>query len=163
MITQPVFQSLPHDTLDLPVEYAGESTESSVTDERAYLHYQGQLTDTLCIMTDQLAALSTPDSLFIPVSFPTHLSHSATGLVDSSSMHCFIDTQFTNKLGLSPYNIHPLRLRLLDRSFSLRITRTIDLTICHSTGDVIGVTFYVTQLDSPVALIFGYNWLYRYN
>ena len=59
MITQPVFQSLARDTLDLPIEYAGESTESSVTDERAYLHYQGQLTDTLCVMTDQLTALST--------------------------------------------------------------------------------------------------------
>ncbi len=58
-ITQPVFQSLPHDTLDLPAEYAGESMESSVTDERAYLRYQGQLTDTLHIITDQLAALST--------------------------------------------------------------------------------------------------------
>ena len=59
MIAQLVFQSLPHDTLDLPAEYAGESTESSVTDERAYLHYQGQVMDMLCIMTDQLAALST--------------------------------------------------------------------------------------------------------
>src|SRR6266508_729982 len=59
MITQPVFQSPAHDTLNLPVEYAGESTESSVTKESAYLHYQGQLMDTLCIMTDQLAALST--------------------------------------------------------------------------------------------------------
>src|SRR6266545_3721406 len=58
-IAQLVFQSPPHDTLDLPVEYAGESTESSVTNKRAYLHYQGQLTDTLHIMTDQLAVLST--------------------------------------------------------------------------------------------------------
>src|SRR6266508_1020477 len=58
-ITQPVIQSPPHDTLNLPTEYAGESTKSSVTDERAYLRYQGQLTDTLCVMTDQLVALST--------------------------------------------------------------------------------------------------------
>src|SRR6266511_3075052 len=58
-ITQPVFQSPPHNTLDLLAEYAGESMESSVTDKRAYLRYQGQITDTLCVMTDQLAALST--------------------------------------------------------------------------------------------------------
>ncbi len=109
------------------------------------------------------AALTEPDSLFIPISFPTHPSHSATGLVDSGSMHCFIDTQFANKLGLFPYNIHPLRLRLLNGSFGSRITHAVDLTIRHSTGDVIGVTFYVTQLDSSVVLIFGYNWLYHYN
>ncbi len=66
-IAQPVFQSLPHDTLDLPTEYAGESTESSVTDERAYLRYQGQLTDMLRVITDQLAALSTqPPAHYAP-------------------------------------------------------------------------------------------------
>ena len=43
MITQPVFQSLARDTLNLPTEYAGESTESSVADKSVYLHYQGQL------------------------------------------------------------------------------------------------------------------------
>ena len=59
MITQPVFQSLARDTLNISVEYAGESTESSVTNESAYLRYQGQLTDTLRLITDQLAALST--------------------------------------------------------------------------------------------------------
>jgi len=25
------------------------------------------------------------------------------------------------------------------------------------------VTFLITQLDSPVALVFGYTWFYRYN
>ena len=59
MITQPVFQSPAHDTLNLPAEYAGESMESSVIDESAYLCYQGQLTDTLRVMTDWLTALST--------------------------------------------------------------------------------------------------------
>src|SRR6266511_5336325 len=41
------------------MEYAGESMESSVTDKRAYLCYQGQLMDTLRVMTNWLAALST--------------------------------------------------------------------------------------------------------
>src|SRR6266498_2740675 len=35
MITQPVFQSPAHDTLNLPTEYAGESTGSSVTNKRS--------------------------------------------------------------------------------------------------------------------------------
>src|SRR6266568_5415831 len=103
------------------------------------------------------------DSLFIPISFPSRPSFSATGLVDSRSSHCFIDTHFANKLDLSPYVIHPLKLKLLDGSFGSWITHAMDLTICHLTGDIFGVTFYVTQLDSPVALVFGYNWLHRYN
>ena len=109
------------------------------------------------------AALSDPDSLFIPISFPSRPSVSATGLVDSGSSHCFIDTRFANKLDLSPYIICPLKLKLLDGSFGSRITHAVDLTIRHSTGDIFGVTFYVTQLDSPVVLVFGYNWLHRYN
>ena len=39
----------------------------------------------------------------------------------------------------------------------------MDLRIHHSTGDIFVVTFLITQLDSPVALVFGYTWFYRYN
>jgi len=109
------------------------------------------------------AALSEPDSLFIPVSFPSQPSFSSTGLVDCGSSHCFIDTHFINKLNLSPYRIHPVRLQLLNRSLGSWITHAVDLRICHSTGDIFVVTFLITQLDSPVALVFGYTWFYCYN
>jgi len=39
----------------------------------------------------------------------------------------------------------------------------VDLRIRHSTGDIFMVMFLVTQLDSPVALVFVYTWFYRYN
>jgi len=39
----------------------------------------------------------------------------------------------------------------------------VDLRIRHSTGDIFVVTFLITQLDSPVTLVFGYTWFYRYN
>jgi len=39
----------------------------------------------------------------------------------------------------------------------------MDLRIRHSTGDIFVVMFLITQLDSPVALVFGYTWFYRYN
>ena len=53
------------------------------------------------------AALTEPDSLFIPISFPAYPSHSATGLVDSSSMHCFIDTIRKNTLSLERPRKYP--------------------------------------------------------
>ena len=109
------------------------------------------------------AALSEPDSLFIPVSFPSRPSFTSTGLVDCGSSHCFIDTRFVNKLDLSPYRIRPVKLRLLDGSLGSRITHAVDLRIRHSTGDIFVVTFLVTHLDPPVALVFGYTWFYRYN
>ncbi len=59
MITSLVFQTPARNTLDLPAEYAEESTESSVTDKSVYLRYQTQLMDTLHVITDQLTVLST--------------------------------------------------------------------------------------------------------
>jgi len=103
--------------------------------------------------------LSEPDSLFISVSFPSRPS----SLLDCSSSHCFIDTHFVNKLDLSLYRIRPVKLRLFDGSLGSQITHAMDLRICHSTSDIFVVTFLVTQLDPPVALVFEYTWFYRYN
>ena len=109
------------------------------------------------------AALSKLDSLFIPISFLFRPSFSSTGHVDCGSFHCFTDTHFVNKLDLFPYRIHPIKLQLLNVSLRSQITHAVDLRICHSTGDIFVVTFLVTQLDPPVALVFGYTWFYCYN
>ena len=79
------------------------------------------------------------------------------------SSHCFIDTCFINKLDLSLYRIRSIRLQLLNGSLRSWITHAVDLRIRYSTGDISVVTFLVTQLDSPVVLVFGYTWFYRYN
>jgi len=109
------------------------------------------------------AALSEPDSLFIPVYFLSRPSFSSIRLIDCRSLHCFIDTRFVNKLNLSPYCICPIGLRLLNGSLGSWITHAMDLRIHHSTGDIFVVMFLVTQLDCPVVLVFGYTWFYRYN
>jgi len=69
-------------------------------------------------------------------------------------------THFINKLDLSPYCNHPIKLRLLNGSLGSWITYVMDLRICHSTGDIFSL---VTQLDPPIALVFGYIWFYHYN
>jgi hypothetical protein len=51
------------------------------------------------------AALTNPDSLHTFVSFPDFPSLSSSGLVDSSSSHCFIDPLFISKHSIPSYKI----------------------------------------------------------
>jgi hypothetical protein len=48
---------------------------------------------------------------------------------------------------------------LFDGTSNSVITQAIELPICFMTGEVISVPLYVTLLDSPCALVLGYNWL----
>ena len=43
------------------------------------------------------------------------------------------------------------------------ITRAADLKLRFSTSDILTIKFYVTTLESSTALVFGHNWLHRYN
>jgi len=109
------------------------------------------------------AALSNPDSLHTPISFPDHPSLSSTGLVDSGLSHCFVDPEFISSNSFPSYEIPPVVLRLLDRSVGTIITRAADITIRFSTNDMILLKFYITKLDSTSAFVFGHNWLHCYN
>ena len=107
--------------------------------------------------------LSDPDSFFTSVSLPTLDYTTTTGLVDSGSSHCFIDTDFINNNNVPTYDIPHLALRLLDGSVNTLITHAADIPIRLSTGDIITLTFFVTKLDPVCALVFGHNWLHKYN
>ena len=109
------------------------------------------------------AALSDPNSLHTPVSFPSFPSLSCSGLVDSGSTDCFADTDFVSKNSFSTYPIPPVVLRLLDGSTTAVIDRAMDLSVRFSTNDILSVRFYITKLDSTSAFVFGHNWLHRYN
>ena len=101
--------------------------------------------------------------MYTPVSFPEYSSVSATGLVDSGSSHCFIDSSFVSQKSLSTYEISPVTLRLLDGSVGAIITKAADVSIRFITNDILRLTCYVTKLDPSTALVLGYNWLHRYN
>ena len=101
--------------------------------------------------------------MHIPVSLPSSENISTSGLVDSGSSHCFIDPEFVEKHSIPSYQIPPVILRLLDGSVGAVITQAADIRICFSTNDILTLKFYVTTLDSTTALVFGHNWLHRYN
>ena len=109
------------------------------------------------------AALTDPNSFYTKVSFPQFPTLSASGLVDSGSSHCFIDPSFISKNKIPYYDIPPVTLRLLDGSVGASIARIADIDICFSTNDKMLLRFYVTKLDSATAMVFGHNWLHRYN
>ena len=85
------------------------------------------------------AALSDPNSLHTPVSFPSFPSLSCSGLVDSGSMDCFANTNFVSKNSFSTYPILPVVLHLLDGSAAVVIDHTMDLSVRFSTNDILSV------------------------
>ena len=107
--------------------------------------------------------LSSPDSLHTPISFPTYLNLSSSGLVDSGSSHCFVDPPFISNNSFASYEISPISLCLLDGSVGEVILQAADIPIHFSTSDVLPLKFYVTKLDSTSTFVFGHNWLHHYN
>ena len=63
-------------------------------------------------------------------------------LVDSRSMHCFIDSKYALKKSFTIYSISPIILQLFDGTLNFVITQEIDLSIQFpTTSDVTPMTF----------------------
>ena len=109
------------------------------------------------------SALSDPDSLIPFVSILVYNLPSVSTLVNSSSTHCFIDSDFAAKHSIPLWSIPPIPLCFLDGRCVTYIMQVTDLTIWFSTGNITSDSYYVTSLDSSCSLVLGHSWLRWHN
>ena len=113
-----------------------------------------------------VSALSDPNSLCIPlvsplVCAPDHLQPiPIRTLVDSGSMHCFLDSVFARGYSLPTPSVE---LRLFDGTSNNIISKVVSLPVKFPSGEYMTFDFYITLLDSCCSLVLGHSWLTRYN
>jgi len=115
------------------------------------------------------STLSDPNSLCIPLVSPLvcaldHLQPIPIQmLVDSGSMHCFLDSAFAYGHSFPTTPTPPVELHLFDGTSNNIISEVVLLSVKFSSGECITLDFYVTPLDSCCSLVLGHSWLTYYN
>ena len=116
-----------------------------------------------------VSALSDPNSLCISLispllCTPDHLQPIPIRmLVDSGSMHCFLDSAVAHEHSLPTTPTPPMELCLFDGTSNNIISEIVLLPIKFPSGECMTLDFYVTPLDSCCSLVLGHSWLTRYN
>ena len=114
-------------------------------------------------------ALSDPNSLCIPlvsslVCAPDHFQPiPIQTLVDSGSIHCFLDSAFAHGHFLPTTPTLPVGLYLFDRTSNNIISKIVLLPVTFPSSECITLDFYVTSFDSCCSLVLGHSWLTHYN
>jgi len=115
------------------------------------------------------SALSDPNSFCIPlvsslVCASDHLqSIPIQTLVDSRSIHYFLDSAFAHEHSLPTTPIPPVELHLFDGTSNNIISEVVSLPVKFLSSECMTLDFYVTPLDSCCSLVLGHSWPTHYN
>jgi len=115
------------------------------------------------------SALSNLNSLCIPLVSPLVCALDylqpipIQTLVDSGSMHCFLDSAFACGHSLPTTPTLPVELHLFDGTSNNIISELVSLPVKFPSSECMTLDFYVTLLDSCCSLVLDHSWLTCYN
>ena len=116
-----------------------------------------------------ISTLSNLNSLCIPLIFPLVCASDylqsipIQTLVDSRSIHCFLDSAFACEHSLPTTPTPPVELHLFDGTSNNIISEVVLLSVKFPSSRGMTLDFYVTPLDSCCSLVLGHSWLTHYN
>ena len=124
---------------------------------------------TISLMCLNVSALFDPNSLCIPLISPLvcaldHLQPIPIWmLVDSRSMHCFLDSAFAHEHFLPTIPTLSVELCLFNGTSNNIISEVVSLPVKFPSGKCMTLDFYVTLLNSCYFLVLDHSWLICYN
>ena len=105
-----------------------------------------------------MSTLSDPNALIPLVSILPYDLENIHALMNSRSIHCFVDLQFAHQNKFTTCTISLITLWLFDGSSNVVITQAVDLSILFpATGDVTPMNFYLAPLDSECKIVLEHN------
>ena len=100
------------------------------------------------------SSLLSPLSFLISLTLLTDVPIPVSGLIDSGSSHCFLNSKLVRDFGLKTEPVSPpISLRLIDGTVNHLITEMIEIPVRFPDQEVLSISFYLTPLDSSCSAV----------
>ena len=112
-----------------------------------------------------LSAIMSPEikAVFISLLSLRFLNLCFSSMIDSGSLHCFLDKHYAKFNHFPIFSVLRMRLHLIDGSTPSFITHATLVPVQFPCGTTLQMRFLLTKLDSEFPAVLGLHWLTQHN